>query len=111
MVLCFVVFRIGGGDVKLIAMLGAMLGPEKGLEAMLWTFLLGGCLAIIVLIWRVGPWPLVAGVFRQALWTLRLGRLNPLSEAQRAALQPPLFLAPSALAAVAIVRFGLVERF
>ncbi len=109
MVLCFVLFKIGGGDVKLIAMLGALLGMEKGIEAMLWTFVLGACMALIVLIWRVGPWRLIAGVFRHVVWTLRLGNWAALSEAERAELQPPLFLAPSALAAVAIVRFGLVR--
>ena len=31
-------FKVGGGDVKLIAMLGAFLGPEQGITAMLWTF-------------------------------------------------------------------------
>ncbi len=95
MLLCFVLFKIGGGDVKLIAMLGALLGLEKGIEAMLWTFVLGGCMALVVLIWRVGPWRLIAGVFRHVVWTLRLGNWAPLTEAERAELQPPLFLAPA----------------
>jgi prepilin peptidase CpaA len=105
MLVCFVGFRVGGGDVKLIAMLGAILGLEQGITAMLWTFVLGGCTGVIVLIWRVGPLRLVTRVLRQVLWTLRLGRWSPLSESERAQLQPPLFLAPSALAAVLIVRF------
>ena len=58
----FRMFRVGGGDVKLIAMLGAFLGLEKGIEAMLWTFVLGGCMALIVLVWRVGPWRLAVRV-------------------------------------------------
>jgi prepilin peptidase CpaA len=107
MLLCFVMFRVGGGDVKLIAMLGAFLGPYQGVTAMLWTFVLGGCAGLIVLIWRVGPIRLLARVLRQILWSLRLGRWSPLGEAERAQLQPPLFLAPSALAAVVIVRFSL----
>jgi prepilin peptidase CpaA len=105
MLVCFVGFRVGGGDVKLIAMLGAILGLEQGITAMLWTFVLGGCTGVIVLIWRVGPLRLVARVLRQVLWTLRLGSWSPLSESERAQLQPPLFLAPSALAAVLMVRF------
>lgn len=109
MVACFVFFRIGGGDVKLIAMIGAFLGPEKGLEAMLWTFVLGGCVALIVLIFRVGPIQLVAKVLRRVLWILRLGGWTPLSGEERAVLQPPLFLAPNALVAVVIVRFSLIQ--
>ena len=109
MLVCFVGFKVGGGDVKLIAMLGAFLGFEQGIMAMLWTFVLGGCVGLIVLIWRVGPLRLVARVLRQVLWTLRLGRWSPLSESERAQLQPPLFLAPSALVAVVIVRFSLVD--
>lgn len=109
MLVCFALFRVGGGDVKLIAMMGAFLGPELGITAMLWTFVLGGCVGLIVLIWRVGPLRLVARVLRQVLWTLRLGQWQPLTDAERAQLQPPLFLAPSALAAVLIVRFSLLD--
>lgn len=45
MIVCYVFFPggVGGGDVKLIAMIGAYLGVMSGLEAMLWTFVLGGC--------------------------------------------------------------------
>ena len=109
LLVCYVLLKVGGGDVKLIAMLGAFLGPERGIEAMLWTFVLGGCMGLIVLIWRVGPASLAVRLVRQVLWTLRLGRWSPLSEDERARLQPPLFLAPCALAAVVIVRFSLAE--
>lgn len=109
MVVCFVCFKVGGGDVKLMAMLGAFLGIEQGLVAMLWTFVLGACVGLIVLIWRVGPGRLVSQSLRHLLWTLRLGRIVPLLPEQRAELQPPLFLAPSALAAVVIVQFRLAE--
>jgi prepilin peptidase CpaA len=110
MLVCFVLFRVGGGDVKLIALLGAFLGVDGGLRAMLWTFVLGGCTGLIVLVWRVGPLRLAAAAMRYLLWVIRLGRLSPLSPEQRAQLQPPLFLAPSALAAAVIVVFGLMER-
>jgi prepilin peptidase CpaA len=109
MLVCLVFFPIGGGDVKLMAMLGAFLGPYKGLEALLWTFVLGGCAGVILLIWRVGAWRLMVRVFRQFVWSLRIFRWSPLSEEERAQLQSPLFLAPSALMAVIIVRFGLME--
>ena len=50
MLVCLVTFQIGGGDVKLIAMLGAFLGLEQGLVTMLWMLVLGGALGVIVLI-------------------------------------------------------------
>ena len=109
LLVCFVLFKVGGGDVKLIAMVGAFLGPQRGIEAMLWTFVIGACLALIVLVWRVGPLRLGQHAFRYALWALRLGRPDPLEPELRAQMQPPLFLAPSALAAVVIVQFSLVE--
>jgi len=108
MLVCYVLFKVGGGDVKLIAMLGAFLGPEGGIKAMLWTFVLGGCLGLIVLIWRMGPVRITTRAFRQITHTLRLRRWSPLTVEEREQLQPPLFLAPCALAAVVIVRFGLV---
>jgi len=111
MLACYVFFRIGGGDVKLIAMLGTFLGPNRGITAMLWTFVLGACLALITLVWRVGPWWLLVRAGRHLLWSIRLGRWDPLTPEERAQLQPPLFLAPSALAAVVIVGFELVERY
>lgn len=109
MLVCFVIFKVGGGDVKLIAMVGSLVGYEQGIEAMLWAFVLGGCVGLIVLIWRVGAWRLIVRVLRQAVWTLRLGQWSPLTPAERAQLQPPLFLAPNVLAAVLIVRFSLVD--
>jgi prepilin peptidase CpaA len=109
LLVCFVLFKVGGGDVKLMAMLGAFLGPEQGIVAMLWTFVLGGCLGLIVLVWRMGPLRMVASVFRHLLWMLRLGRFQPLTPEERAQLQPPLFLAPSALLAAVIVQFSLIE--
>lgn len=109
LLVCFVLGGVKGGDVKLIAMMGAFLGPEQGMMAMLWTFVLGACLAVIVLIWRVGFWRLVARVWRQVFWTLRLGSWSPLTPEERAQLKAPLRLAPAALAAVLIVQHSLVE--
>lgn len=110
LVVCYVFFKVGGGDVKLMAMLGAFLGPQKGIEALLWTFVLGACVALIVLIWRVGLWHLVVRSLRQVLWTVRLGSFSPLSAEERAQLQPPLFLAPHALVATLIVQLGGIDR-
>jgi len=107
MIVCYVFFQVGGGDVKMIAMMGAFLGPEHGVEAMLWTFVLGGCAGVMVLVWRMGGLQLVRAVGRQLFWVLRVGHRGPLSEEELAALQPPLFLAPCALGAAAIVQSGI----
>jgi prepilin peptidase CpaA len=111
MVVCYVFFPggVGGGDVKLIAMIGAYLGVMAGLEAMLWTFILGGCAALISLVWRFGFWTLVTRSVRVAWYRLRLGPTFELSEQEREPLKTELFLAPSALLGVLIVRFQLME--
>jgi prepilin peptidase CpaA len=106
---CFVLFKVAGGDVKLIAMVGAFLGPQRGIEAMLWTFVICACLALIVLVWRVGPLRLAQHALRLILQALRLRRLEPQEPELRAELEAPLFLAPSALAAVVMVQFSLVQ--
>ena len=43
---------MGGGDVKLMAGFGALLGAGRLLEAALWTAGIGGVLAVSVLGWR-----------------------------------------------------------
>jgi prepilin peptidase CpaA len=109
MLVSYVLFNVGGGDVKLLAMLGAFLGPEHGLDALLWTFVLGAAAGLAVLIWRVGLFRLVAGVGRHVLLSLRVVNWLPLTESERAQLRPPLFLAPAAALAVVIVTFDLVR--
>ncbi len=110
MIVCFSFFPgIGGGDVKLMAMVGALLGTYSGLEALLWTFVLGACFSLIILVWCVGPVVAVSRLVRLVSNKLRLHWFVPLSEEEHEALKPPVFLALSALVAVVIVRFGLVE--
>jgi len=109
MLACYVFFRIGGGDVKLVAMVGAFLGAEQGIEAMLWTFVLGACLGLITLCWRAGPLGILRRVWQQVLRSLRLRSFAPLSDEERARLRQPLHLAPCALAAVVIVRFSVID--
>jgi len=111
MLVAFVFFNVGGGDVKLMAMQGAFLGFERGLEALLWTFVLAACIGSIVLIWRVGALRLIERVWRQMMYVLRIGGWADLEPAERERLQFPLFLAPTALAAVVIVEFVPPEIF
>ncbi len=100
---------ISGGDVKLMAMLGALLGMEKGLEALLWSFVMAACFSLILLIWRVGPLATISRVVRLMATKMRLPWFRPLSDEERAAFNVPIFLSPSALVAVLIVRFGLIS--
>jgi prepilin peptidase CpaA len=47
----YVLGAMGAGDVKLMAMVGAFLGPETILTAVLMTLLAGGMLAVAVALW------------------------------------------------------------
>jgi prepilin peptidase CpaA len=109
MLVCYVFFPggLGGGDVKLLAMMGAYLGLFRGLEALLWTFVLGGCMALIILVWQFGAWRLLTRTVRLVLFSLRFQTPPPLNDEERARLKTDLFLTPSALAAVVIVQLQL----
>ncbi len=103
MLLAFLLLGIGGGDVKLIAMMAAFLGIERGVEAMLWTFILGAIAAGAMLIWQLGAGRILrkaAGhlkaVFTAKTWV-------PLTEEERRPLKRSLYLAPSALAAMCLL--------
>lgn len=107
MLVAFLFFNIGGGDVKLLAMQGAFLGLERGLEALLWTFVVGGVAALAIVVWRAGAWRVVSTAVRHLFWSLRLGRFQPLTPEDRKLLEPPLYLAAAAVPAVWIVCFNL----
>jgi prepilin peptidase CpaA len=106
MLVCFVMFSIGGGDVKLLAAAGACLGVERGLEVLLWTFVLGATAGLASVVWRVGAVRLAVVAGRRVLAWVRLGSAAELTEAEREMIRPPLFLAPMTLAAVGIVVSG-----
>lgn len=109
MLVCYVFFRIGGGDVKLIAMVGAFLGPQYGLKAMLWTFVIGGAFALIFLVWRMGSWNLIKRFVQFAAALLRLRSASHLGGSLDAEVQASLFLAPSALVAVVLVQIESIR--
>ena len=103
MLICFALFNVGGGDVKLIAMIGACFGLDRGIESMLWTFILGGMMGVVLVIWRSGFLNIVARTFQHLKLVFQSKGWVPLTEEERAPLQRWLFLAPSALLAVLVV--------
>jgi Flp pilus assembly protein protease CpaA len=111
MLVCYVFFPggVGGGDIKLLAMVGAFLGVMAGLEVMLWTFVLAACMALIVLVWRYGLPALIVRSAQFALYKLRLGGAFKLSDQERQPMKTDLFLSPSAMAAFWIVRLDLAS--
>ncbi len=111
MLVCFVFFPggVGGGDVKLVAMLGTFMGASVGLEAMLWTFVMGGCIGLIGLVWQVGIARLLKRLFHRIKCVLWARSWVSLTDEERAPLQVHVFLSPAALIAVLIVRFHLIQ--
>lgn len=111
MLICYVFFPggVGGGDVKLMAMIGAFLGLYAGLEVMLWTFVIGGCQALLTLIWKYGAIELLRRATLHFWLVLRAGGQVAAAQTEVESPTVNIFLSPGALIAVCIVRFHLVE--
>ena len=103
MLVCFVLFGLGGGDLKLMAMMGTFLGFERGVEALLWTLVLGGILGGAMIVWQMGFVNIVVGVGKQLARMWQFKGWVPLSTEARQPLQQTLFLAPAGLLATLIV--------
>ena len=102
MTICFVFFPVGGGDVKLLTMIGALAGLEMGLTILLLTLILGGCVGLTVLIWRIGAVTLVKRAGQMFVGVVTLGTvLGPPPDEQHS-LKSPIFLGPCAAAALVI---------
>jgi prepilin peptidase CpaA len=57
--LAYLIFRGGAGDVKLVAALGALLGPSLVLAVLFYGYIFAGAFAIAYIVWQVGPLNLV----------------------------------------------------
>jgi prepilin peptidase CpaA len=68
--LAFLANSIGAGDVKLMAAVGAFVGPRMALDVLLYTCLAGAVLSLAVVLWREG----VGGVGSRLGAALRLKR-------------------------------------
>jgi prepilin peptidase CpaA len=100
MVVCFVVFPVPGGDVKLLTMIGALTGLERGLEVLLWTFIIGACAGLIVLIWKFGLLTLMTRSVQLVIGVVSLGTLLRTPTEEQEALKLPIFLGTCAPLAV-----------
>lgn len=107
MLACFLLLGVGGGDLKLIAMMGAFLGLYPGFEALLWTLVIGGIIGVVLLIWQIGIVNILRGIVHHLHLMWQAKAWVPVSKSERMKLQQPLFLAPSALIAALIVGLGM----
>ena len=80
-------------------------------EAMLWTLIVGGCMALLVLVWKIGILRILTQSARWLWLSLKTRSMVRLSEHERQPLKTPLFLAPSAVVGAVIVRANLIEWF
>ncbi len=64
----FLIGCMGAGDVKLMAVVGAFLGPQQGLAAFLYTCLAGGLYATIILARRSDVFSRVFKALWASLW-------------------------------------------
>jgi Flp pilus assembly protein protease CpaA len=110
MLLCFVLMPVGGGDVKLLAMMGAGLGLEDGLTALLWTCTLGAVLAAATTIWQVGAWNIVRGTMVRLGLLLTARGWVPWSLEQKQVLNQRFRLGPCALLAVILARSEVLRQ-
>ena len=113
LIVCYVFLNfnggIGGGDVKLLAMLGAFFGLEKGIEVLLWTFILAAALGIVMLLWTVDLSVLLQRLLKRvrAIFLLQTPEY-PEGEGPMAPL--PKCLPIGAVAAAVLVHFGLLKQ-
>jgi len=91
---CFVLFGAGGGDVKLLAMIGSLVGLEKGLEVVLWTFVFAGCCGVAILVWKLGLLRLARRAGQVACSAATLGTVLSVPADEKQILRLPVVLAP-----------------
>ena len=113
LIVCYVFLNfnggIGGGDVKLLAMLGAFFGFEKGIEVLLWTFILAAAIGIIMLLWTVDL-AILLRRFSKRIRAIFLLQTPEYPEGEGPMAPLPKCLPMGAVAAVALVRFGLSSQ-
>lgn len=101
----------GAGDVKLVACLGALLGWQRGIDATLFGFIIGGISVVAYSIWKSGPLFLLQSILQSLASLLLPGKVSPPSSAARGLLTQRLPLAPffAAGALLAVFQHPLLE--
>lgn len=105
MLLCYTLMSVGGGDVKLMAMLGACLGLEQGLIALLWTCTVAAIAAIAEVVWKMGAMTILRGVVVRFGQVFRAGGWVPWAPEQRQILNQRFRFGPCALIAVLLTKY------
>jgi len=82
----------GAGDVKLAAAIGALLGPERGLNALVLSYIVAGVAIIAWAVWTVGPIRLFGGLARRVGAWLMPGWIAKPSSSQEELLRRPVAL-------------------
>jgi prepilin peptidase CpaA len=103
--LAFLAFRGGAGDVKLVAVLGLLLGPNRVIEVIFYGYLLAALFALSYLVWQVGPLTLLV---RLVLFLGLPAGMRPDSTDIRELLRQRLPMAPFLTAGVIV---ALVQPF
>jgi prepilin peptidase CpaA len=80
----YLIRGLGAGDVKLLAMIGAWLGPQAIFNAALLTMVMGGVLALGAALWQRSLRQVVSNV-----WFMLTHMLATAGTGQRAALEAP----------------------
>lgn len=74
----YAICRGGAGDVKLATAIGALVGIERGLQSVVWCFLIAGLVVVGMLVWREGLLATGKMLLRRMLCLLLgSGRLAP----------------------------------
>ena len=115
LLMMFFVFSItggGAGDVKLVACLGALLGWQTGMEAVLYAYIIGGAVSISVALIALGPGALLEGLVCGLGHLVAPHRVSPPAIEVRRLFHSKIPLAPffAGGALLAIWQGGLLER-
>ena len=97
---------VGGGDVKMIAAAGALLGHRMLLESLLWTAIVGGVVSLVLLASRRALVPFLRRVVLAGYGRVRWGMSEPMVEGRGHEIPLSVVIAAGTLAALAAARLG-----